>query len=87
MNGWGGGGGGGGGGDYCHSSFFLFLFFFFSVDICSKSTFMKERLTPKPKRYFDCNVIDTGFLQTQQAASVWLPLGSLNVRTFKVKLR
>ena len=30
------------GGDYGHSSFS-------SVDICSKSTFMKERLTPKPK--------------------------------------
>ena len=53
----GGGGGGGGGGDggninYAHSIFFSFFLSFSSVDICSKLTFMKERLTPKPKPPF-----------------------------------
>ena len=51
----GGGGGGGCRGDYkLRSQHFFSSFFlsFSSVDICSKLTFMKERLTPKPKPPF-----------------------------------
>ena len=48
-----GGGGDGGNKNYSHSNLFYFIFYsFYSVDICSKLTFMKERLTPKPKPPF-----------------------------------
>ena len=68
------------GGGGLRSQHFFFCQYLFKIDVYEGTPNTEAKTA-----IFLYDVIDTGFLQTQQAACVWLPPGSFNVRIFKMK--